>query len=71
LAVICGQAQLLLQKNDLPEEIRNKTKIIYDMGIRISEIIKQLDQVQDKTREYVRGEKMIDIQSPKKRSSNS
>lgn len=71
LAVICGQAQLLLQKKDLPEEIRNKTKIIYDMGIRISEIIKQLDQVQDKTREYIRGEKMIDIQSPKKRSSGS
>ncbi len=68
LAVICGQAQLLLQKKDLPEEIRKKTKIIYDMGVRISEIIKQLDQVQDKTREYVRGEKMIDIQSPKKRS---
>jgi DNA-binding response OmpR family regulator len=71
LAVICGQAQLLLQKKDLPEEIRNKTKIIYDMGIRISEIIKQLDQVQDKTREYVRGEKMIDIQPTKKRSSGS
>jgi DNA-binding response OmpR family regulator len=71
LAVICGQAQLLLQKKDLSEEIRNKTKIIYDMGLRISEIIKQLDQVQDKTREYVRGEKMIDIQSPKKRPSSS
>ena len=71
LAVICGQAQLLLQKKDLSEEVRNKTKIIYDMGIRISEIIKQLDQVQDKTREYVRGEKMIDIQFPKKRSSGS
>jgi DNA-binding response OmpR family regulator len=71
LAVICGQAQLLLQKKDLPEEIQNKIKIIYDMGIRISEIIKQLDQVQDKTREYVRGEKMIDIQSSKKRSSGS
>ncbi|HZR46900.1 MAG TPA: response regulator [Candidatus Manganitrophaceae bacterium] len=71
LAVICGQAQLLLQKKELPEEIRNKTKIIYDMGIRISEIIKQLDQVQDKTREYVRGEKMIDIQPTKKRSTGS
>lgn len=71
LAVICGQAQLLLQKKELPEEIRNKTKIIYDMGIRISEIIKQLDQVQDKTREYVRGEKMIDIQPTKKRSTGA
>lgn len=71
LAVICGQAQLMLQKKELPEEIRNKTKIIYDMGLRISEIIKQLDQVQDKTREYVRGEKMIDIQPTKKRSTGS
>jgi DNA-binding response OmpR family regulator len=69
LAVICGQAQLLLQRKDLSDEIRSKIKIIYEMGLRISEIIKQLDQVQDKTREYIRGEKMIDIQPMKKRSA--
>lgn len=71
LAVICGQAQLLLQRKDVPEEVRSKLKIVYEMGIRISEIIKQLDQVQDKTKEYIRGEKMIDIRPPKKRSANS
>lgn len=71
LAVICGQAQLLLQRKDLSEEIRSKLKIVYEMGLRISEIIKQLDQVQDKTREYIRGEKMIDIRPPKKRSAGA
>ncbi len=71
LAVICGQAQLLLQRKDLPEEIRGKIKIVYEMGLRISEIVKQLDQVQDKTREYIRGEKMIDIRPQKKRSASS
>ena len=71
LAVICGQAQLLLQRRDLPEEVRSKLRIVYEMGLRISEIIKQLDQVQDKTREYIRGEKMIDIRPQKKRSAGS
>lgn len=71
LAVICGQAQLLLQRKELPEEIRSKLKIMYEMGLRISEIIKQLDQVQDKTLEYIRGEKMIDIRPPKKRSAGA
>jgi len=71
LAVICGQAQLLLQRKDLSEEVRSKLKIVYEMGLRISEIIKQLDQVQDKTREYIRGEKMIDIRPAKKRSAGA
>lgn len=69
LAVISGQAQLLLQRKELSDDIRNKIKIIYEMGLRISEIIKQLDQVQDKTREYIRGEKMIDIRPMKKHSA--
>lgn len=71
LAVICGQAQLLLQRKDLPEEIRSKLKIVYEMGLRISDIVKQLDQVQDKTREYIRGEKMIDIRPTKRRSTGA
>ncbi|MBI3804762.1 MAG: response regulator [Nitrospirae bacterium] len=71
LAVICGQAQLLLQRKDLTEELRSKLKIVYEMGLRISDIVKQLDQVQDKTREYIRGEKMIDIRPAKRRPTGT
>lgn len=69
LTVICGQAQLLLQKEDLSKDVKHRVNILYDMAMRISEIVKRLDQVEDKTREYIRGEKMIDLRPPKKVSS--
>ncbi|HEY5600438.1 MAG TPA: histidine kinase dimerization/phospho-acceptor domain-containing protein, partial [Candidatus Manganitrophaceae bacterium] len=69
LTVICGQSQLLLQKDDLSKDVKHRVNILYDMAMRISEIVKRLDQVEDKTREYIRGEKMIDLRPPKKVSS--
>lgn len=68
LTVVCGQAQILLQKQNLPPDVVKRVKVIYEMGLRISEIVKELDQVQDKTQEYVPGEKMIELRSSKKSS---
>jgi DNA-binding response OmpR family regulator len=65
LTVICGQAQILLQKQKLSPDIAKRIKIMYEMALRISEIVKQLDQVEDKTQEYIPGEKMIELRPSK------
>lgn len=63
LTVICGQAQILLQKQKVSPDVAKRIKIMYDMALRISDIVKLLDQVQDKTEEYIPGEKMIELRA--------
>jgi DNA-binding response OmpR family regulator len=46
LTVIYGQCQLLLQK-PLPEEIREKIKLIDEMTVRITQIMRQLDRIKE------------------------
>ncbi len=64
LTSILGNAQLILSKDDrIPEDIRKQVKTIEKMSLRIKDIIKRLEHIEDaKTTEYVKGVKMIALE---------
>lgn len=63
LTAILGEAQLLLmQHSDLPDEVAARIRVIEEMSLRISEIVRKLHEVpNDRTTDYLKGIKMIDL----------
>lgn len=63
LTAILGEAQLLLmQHKDLPERVVERIRVIEEMSLRISDIVQKLyDITDDRTIDYLKGIKMIDI----------
>ena len=63
LAALVGQAELLLLDSKTPVKMKKSLEVIRDMGLRIAEVIKQLqdaDKVQTTT--YLRTQNMLQIE---------
>jgi len=62
LTGILGLTQWLLgQETDLSESVRNDLQTIEEMAIRIRDIIKKLENVEDRTTVYLGNTRMIDL----------
>ncbi|GEM_PF-6021617 len=62
LSVILGSAQLLLLKEDLPMDVREKIEIIEGNTLQIKDIISTLRNIRDiNIAEYMAGDKYLDI----------
>ncbi len=63
LAALVGQSELLLLDDKIPQKTRKSLEVIHGMGLRIAEVVKQL-QVADtvKTTAYLRTQDMVRIQ---------
>lgn len=61
MTAILGNAEWLLeQETSLSEEGRRALKLVYDMSIRVRDIVARLENVEDVRRPYL-GEEMIDL----------
>lgn len=61
MTAILGNAEWLLeQETSLSEEGRRALKLVYDMSIRVRDIVARLEKVEDVRRPYL-GEEMIDL----------
>ena len=63
LTAILGQTQLLLMRRDpMSDDIKNRLKTIEHLSLRIRDIVKKLEAIkQAPVTEYVKGEYMIDL----------
>jgi hypothetical protein len=51
-----------MQRKDLPERVVERIRVIEEMSLRISDIVQKLhDITDDRTIDYLKGIKMIDI----------
>jgi signal transduction histidine kinase len=63
LSVIVNWAEIYREDSAIDPELRRKFQIIYDMAMRITEVIKKLAEIKDaKSIEFIKGQKMTDIE---------
>jgi len=62
LSVIVNWSEIYREDPSVDAELRKKFQIIYDMSIRIMEVIRRLSEVKDsKSIEFIKGQRMTDI----------
>lgn len=62
LSVIVNWSEIYREDASIDPELRKKFQIIYDMSIRIMEVIRKLAEIKDaKTVEFIKGQRMTDI----------
>lgn len=64
LTSVMGFAEMLQQRSDLPPEVREHLVPIYEGALRMRDIIKKLERVQDRTTDRFHGTKMTDLAAP-------
>ena len=64
LTSVMGFAEMLLQRTDLPPGVREQVIPIYEGAVRMRDIIKRLERVQDRTTDRLGGAKMTDLSEP-------
>ena len=63
LTSVMGYAELLQQRSDLPPDVHEQVKPIYEGAVRMRDIIRKLERVQDRTTDRLGGAKMTDLSS--------
>ncbi|GEM_PF-1658554 len=63
LTGILGNVQLLLLKEDLPEDVRQRLETVESLTLRIRDIMRRLETIKDQTIEYLGQRKMIDLRA--------
>ncbi|MBI3608868.1 MAG: HAMP domain-containing protein [Nitrospirae bacterium] len=63
LTSVMGYAEILQQRSDLPPGVHDQLKSIYDGAVRMRDIIRKLEHVQDRTTDRLGGAKMTDLSS--------
>ncbi len=62
LSVIVNWSEIYREDASIDPELRKKFQIVYDMSIRIMEVIRKLAEIKDaKTVEFIKGQRMTDI----------
>ncbi|MGQ9594981.1 MAG: GAF domain-containing protein [Anaerolineae bacterium] len=61
LTVVLGQVSLLLKREDLAPEARSALEAALDHALRIRDIMRKLQSVEDRLTTYIRGVEMIDL----------
>lgn len=65
LSVIVNWSEIYREDATLAPEMRKKFQIVYDMSMRIGEVVKRLTEVKNaRSVEFMKGQKMTDIQTP-------
>ncbi len=64
LTSVMGFAEMLQQRTDLPPGVREQLIPIYEGAVRMRDIIKRLERVQDRTTDRLGGAKMTDLSEP-------
>ena len=64
LTSVMGFAEMLQQRTDLPPDVREQLILIYQGAVRMRDIIKRLERVQDRTTDRLGGAKMTDLSEP-------
>lgn len=64
LTSVMGFAEILQQRTDVPQEVRDQLAPIYEGAVRMRDIIKKLERVQDRTTDRFHGAKMTDLSGP-------
>jgi hypothetical protein len=59
-----GFAEMLQQRTDLPPGVREQLIPIYEGAVRMRDIIKRIERVQDRTTDRLGGAKMTDLSEP-------
>ncbi len=62
LTVVLGQASLLLRREDLDPEVRGALEAVLNHALRIRDIMRKLQSVEDRLTPYIRGVEMIDLE---------
>lgn len=63
LTGILGNVQLLLLKEDLPDDVRQRLETVESLTLRIRDIMRRLETIKDQTIEYLGQRKMIDLRA--------
>lgn len=61
LTAVLGNAHWLAERADVPEEVREILRVIARESLRIRDVLRQLDEVQDRLVPYVGGAQMLDL----------
>jgi len=62
LNVILNWAEVYQEDKSIPHEMRKKFQVIYDMAIRIAEVIRKLTDIKEaRAVEFIKGQRMTDI----------
>jgi signal transduction histidine kinase len=64
LTSVMGFAEMLQQRTDLPPGVREQLIPIYEGAVRMRDIIKRIERVQDRTTDRLGGAKMTDLSEP-------
>lgn len=62
LTVVLGQASLLLRREDLAPEVRSALEAVLEHALRIRDIMRKLQSVEDRLTTYIRDVKMVDLE---------
>lgn len=63
LNVILNWSEVYQEDAAIPNEMRKKFQVIYDMAVRISEVIRKLTEIKEaRSIEFIKGQRMTDIQ---------
>ncbi len=62
LTVVLGQTSLLVRQEDLSPEARSALEAVLDHALRIRDIMRKLQSVEDRLTTYIRDVKMIDLE---------
>ena len=62
LNVIVNWAEIYREDDAIDPELRKKFQVIFDMAMRIRDVVKKLTEIKDaKSVEFIKGQKMTDI----------
>jgi CheY-like chemotaxis protein len=61
LTAVLGNAHWLAERADVPEEVRDILRVIARESLRIRDVLRQLDEVQDRLVPYAGGAQMLDL----------
>ncbi len=65
LNVIVNWSEIYRDDKNIDQEMRKKFQIIYDMAMRIRDVVRKLGEIKDiKSIEFIKGQKMTDIEKP-------
>ena len=64
LTSVMGFVEILQQRTDLPPGVREQLMLIYQGAVRMRDMIKRLERVQDRTTDRLGGAKMTDLSEP-------
>jgi signal transduction histidine kinase len=64
LTSLMGVVEMLQQRTDVPPDVREQLMLIYQGAVRMRDIIKRLECVQDRTTDRLGGAKMTDLSEP-------